>query len=175
MIIKSIILVKANKTTNIYKQNPACNGYYIISELGDVLQSDFSKSPLGFDNVDWFAKDIIKTGNKLAFYFKNTRKDTIKTNEDEEDYRINNICRFCEKNIESDKVGDHCLWLVNIEVQLRVHVILMLHKNKGNFIPFVNHSFNNYDCHLVFEKLVDKKMIKWNPELYLERMKKTYQ
>ena len=97
LIIKSTILVKANKTTNIYKQNPVCNGYYMISELDDVLQSDFSKSPLGFDNVDWFAKEIIKTGNKLAFYFKNTRKDTIKTNEDEGDYRINNICRFCEK------------------------------------------------------------------------------
>ena len=28
--------------------------------------------------------------------------------EDEEDYRINNICRFCEKNIQSDKSRDHC-------------------------------------------------------------------
>ena len=25
-----------NKTTNIYKHNPVCNGYYIISELNDV-------------------------------------------------------------------------------------------------------------------------------------------
>ena len=28
--------------------------------------------------------------------------------EDEEDFNKNNICRFCEKNIECDKVGDHC-------------------------------------------------------------------
>ena len=29
-----------NKTTNIYKQNPVLKGYYIISELEDVLKSD---------------------------------------------------------------------------------------------------------------------------------------
>ena len=28
-----------NKTTNIYKQNPVLNGYHIISELEDVLES----------------------------------------------------------------------------------------------------------------------------------------
>ena len=28
-----------NKTTNIYKQNPVLNGYYIESELEDVLKS----------------------------------------------------------------------------------------------------------------------------------------
>ena len=29
-----------NKTTNIYKQKPVLNGYYIISELNDVIESD---------------------------------------------------------------------------------------------------------------------------------------
>ena len=27
---------RVNKTTNIYKQNPVCNGYCILSELEDV-------------------------------------------------------------------------------------------------------------------------------------------
>ena len=44
----------------------------------------------------------------MTFYFKNTNEDTIMTKEDEEHYRKNNICRFCEENIESDKVRDHC-------------------------------------------------------------------
>ena len=30
------------------------------------------------------------------------------TEENEGDCRNNEICRFCDKNIESDKVGDHC-------------------------------------------------------------------
>ena len=43
----------------------------------------------------------------MAFYFKNTRKDIIMTEEDEEDYRIINVCQFGEKIIVSDKVRDH--------------------------------------------------------------------
>ena len=38
---------KGNKTTNIYKQNPVLNDYRIASELEDVLQSGYHKSPLG--------------------------------------------------------------------------------------------------------------------------------
>ena len=36
-----------NKTINIYKQNPVCNGYYILSELpNDILQSGYYHSVL---------------------------------------------------------------------------------------------------------------------------------
>ena len=97
-----------NKRTNIYKQNPVLNGYHIISELDDVLKNGYHKSPLGYDNVDWFVDEVIRLENKMAFYFKNTNKDIIMTEEDEEDNGNDNICRFCEKNIESDKVRDHC-------------------------------------------------------------------
>ena len=53
-------------------------------------------------------KKNIKLENKMFFYFKNTKKDIVMTKENEEDYRKNNICRFCEKEILSDKVRDHC-------------------------------------------------------------------
>ena len=62
-----------NKTTNIYKQNPVLNGYYIISELEDILKSGYYESPLGYNNVDWFVKQIIKLENKMAFYFKKNK------------------------------------------------------------------------------------------------------
>ena len=38
----------------------------------------------------------------MAFYLKNTNKDIFMTDKDEEDYKNNNVCRFCEKFIESD-------------------------------------------------------------------------
>ena len=41
-----------NKTFNIYMQNPLLNGYYIISELEDILKSGCHKSPLACNNVD---------------------------------------------------------------------------------------------------------------------------
>ena len=40
-----------NETTNSYKQNPVLNGYRIVSELEDVLKSDYYNAPLGYDNV----------------------------------------------------------------------------------------------------------------------------
>ena len=66
---------KVDKTTNNYKQNPVCNGYYIVSEMDDVLQSGYYESHLGYDNVDWFVDEIIKLEKEMAFYFENTKKD----------------------------------------------------------------------------------------------------
>ena len=43
-----------DKTTNIFKHNPACNDYHIVSELNDVSQSGYYSFPIGFDNVVWF-------------------------------------------------------------------------------------------------------------------------
>ena len=126
-----------NKTTNIYKQKPVLKGYYIISELEDVLKSGYYESLLGYDNVDWFVKEVIKLENKMAFYFKNTKNDIIMTKEDEEDFENNNICRFCEKEILSDKVRDHCNLtgryrgpshnVCNINVKQKIVILYHLH------------------------------------------------
>ena len=151
-----------NKTTNIYKQNPVLNGYYIISELEDVLKSGYYESPLGYDNVDWFVKEIIKLENKMAFYFKNTKKDIIMTEDDEEDYRNDNICRFCEKNIESDKVRDHCHLTGKYRGPSHNVCNINVKQKDSNFIPFAFHNFSNYDCHMFFKKLVDLKKDKVN-------------
>ena len=86
-----------NKTINIYQQNPVLNGYHIVSQLEDVLKSDYYKPPLGYNNVDWLVDEIIKLENKITFFFKNTSNDIIITEEDEEDFSNNNICRFCEE------------------------------------------------------------------------------
>ena len=81
-----------NKTTNNYKQNQVFNGYHIISELEDVLRSDYYKSPFGYNNVDWFVDEVIKLGNKMTFFFKNIKKNIIMTEEDEEVSKNINIC-----------------------------------------------------------------------------------
>ena len=68
-----------------------------MSELDEVLQTGFNESPLGYDNVEWFVDEVLKLEIKMAIYLKNTNKDTIMNEEDEENYRNNYICRFCEK------------------------------------------------------------------------------
>ena len=143
-----------NKTTNIYKQKPVLNSYYIISELEDVLESGYYESPLGYDNVDWFVQEIIKIENKMAFYFKNTKKDIIMKQEDEEDYKNNNICRFCEKEILSNKVRDHCHLTGKYRGPAHNTCNINVKQKDSNFIPFAFHNFSNYDCHMFFKRLV---------------------
>ena len=146
-----------NKTTNVHKQNPVLNGYYIVSEMEDVLKSDYYKSPLGHNNVDWFVDEVIKLENKTAFYFKNIKKDINMTDEDEEDYRNNNVCRFCEKEILSDKVRDHCHLTGKYRGVSHSECNINVTQKQSKFIPFIFHNFSNYDCHMFFKKLVDKK------------------
>ena len=146
-----------NKTTNIYKQNPVLNGYHIVSELEDVLKSDYYKCPLGYVNVDWFVDEVIKLENKMTFYFKNTKKYIIMTEKNEEDFINDNICRFCEKEIITDKVGDHCHLTGKYRGPAQSKCNINVTQKQSNFIPFILHNFSNYDCHMFFKKLVDKK------------------
>ena len=131
-----------------------------MSELEGVLKSEYYKSPLGYNNVDWFVNEVIKLENKMAFFFKNTKKDIIMTEKDEEDYRNNNIFRFCEKNNECDKFRDHCHLTGFYRGPAHNTCIINVTQKQSNFIPFVFHIFSNYDCHMFFKILVDKRMIK---------------
>ena len=70
--------------------------------MEDVLENGYYESPLGYNIVDWFVNQVLKLEITSAFYFKNTKKDIIMTQVDEDDFDNNNICRFCEKNIKSD-------------------------------------------------------------------------
>ena len=93
----------------------------------------------------------------MAFYFKNTKKDIIMTKENEEDHRNNKICRFGEKNIESDKVRDHCHLTGFYRGPAHSICNINLTQDQSNFIPFIFHNFSNYDWHMFFKKLVDLK------------------
>ena len=107
--------------------------------------------------MDWFVNEVFKLEKKMAFYFKNTNKDIIMTQEIEEVYRSINICRFCEKNIESDEVGDHCQLTGKYRGPAHNTCIFNITQDRKNFILFIFHIFSSYDCHLFFKKLVDKK------------------
>ena len=146
-----------NKTTNIYKQIPVCNGYEIGSELENVLKSGCYKSPLGYKNVDWFVDENIKLEKKDDFYFRNTSKDIIMTQEHEEDFEIIIFCRFCEKQIIDSKVGVHCHLIGKYRGPAHSKCNIIVKQSQSIFIKGILHNFSNYDSHLFFKKLVDKK------------------
>ena len=92
----------------------------------------------------------------MAFYFKNTKKDIIMTEKDEI-IEIITFADFVEKNIKSDKVRDHCHLTGKYRGPAHNTCNINVTQKQSNFIPFIFHNFSNYDCHLFFKKLVDKK------------------
>ena len=83
----------------------------------------------------------------MAFYFKNTKRDIIMTEKDE-DYKNNNIFRFCEKEILSDKVHDHCHLTGKYRGPAHNVCNINVKQKDCNFVPFVFHIFSNYGCSL---------------------------
>ena len=125
--------------------------------MEDVLESGYYETPLGYDNVDWLVKEVIKLENKMAFYFENTKKDIIISKEKEEDFKKNNTCRFCEKEKLSDKVRDHCHLTGKYRGPAHNTCNINVKLKDSNFIPFAFNNFSNYDCHMFFKRLVDLK------------------
>ena len=93
----------------------------------------------------------------MGFYFKNTKEDIVMTEQDEEDFDNDNICRFCEKEIISDKVRDHCHLTGKFRGAAHNTCNMNVKQKDSNFIPFAFHNFSNYDCHMFFKRLVDSK------------------
>ena len=79
------------------------------------------------------------------------------TRKDEEVYRNENICRFCEKHIESDKVRGLCRFTAKYRGPAHNSCTIDVTQKQSNFIPFTLHIFSKYDCHMFFKELVEKK------------------
>ena len=79
------------------------------------------------------------------------------TGEDEEDFKNINICQFCEKNVESNKVTDHFHLTGENRGPAHSKCIINVTQKQSIVIPFTFHIFSNYDCHMFFKILVDKK------------------
>ena len=87
------------------------------------------------------------------------------TEKDEEDYKNINISRFCEKHFESDKVRDHCHLTAKYRGPAHNTCNINVTQKQSSFLPFIFHNFSNYDCHMFFKKLVDKKKNKVDFEI----------
>ena len=77
------------------------------------------------------------------------------TEDHEEDYGIINFCRFCGKEILSDKNRDHCHLTGKYRGPAHNTCKRNVIEEDSSFIPFAFHNFSNYDCHMFFEKTVD--------------------
>ena len=76
--------------------------------------------------------------------------------EHEEHYRNIFICGLCRKHIESDKVRGHCRLTGNYRGPAHQKRNGNVTQKQNKFISLTFHNFSNYDCHLLFNKLVGK-------------------
>ena len=76
---------------------------------------------------------------------------------DKEDFENKNICRFCEKEILSDKIRDHCHLTGEYRGPAHNTCNTNVKQKDSNFIPFVFHNYSRYDSHMFFKRLVDLK------------------
>ena len=90
----------------------------------------------------------------MVFYLlKNTKKDFIMIQEDEEDFDSNNICRFCEKkDIKSDKVRDHCHLTGKYRRPAHNTCDINVQQKHSQFTPLELHNFSNYIYHIFLKK-----------------------
>ena len=110
----------------------------------------------------------------MAFYFKDTKKDITMTEEDKEGFGNINTCRFCEKDIESDEIRDHCHLTGNYRGLAHNTCNIYVTQQQTNIIPFVFHNFSNYDCRMFFEKLVDLENDKVKFKIILKQTKNRF-
>ena len=149
-----------NKTTKVYKQNPVLNGYEIVSELEDVLKRGYYKSLLGYDNVDWFVDEIMKLEKRIAFFFKKKNKERyLFDGGKRKNLETITFVGFVKEKL-SEKVRDHCYLTGKYRSPAQNTCKINVTQDKSKIILFMFHKFSNYDCHLFFKKLADKRKIK---------------
>ena len=96
------------------------------------------------------------------------------TEEVEEQYRNSNICRFCEKNIESDKVRDHCNLISKYRGLAHSICNINLTEKQSIFYTICISNSSDHDFHLFFKDIVVEKMMKKNLKSYLKQTKNKF-
>ena len=119
--------------------------------MEDFLKIGYHKSPLSCNNSDWLVDEVMKLGKKMAFCFKNTKKDIIMTEKDEEDFEIINLCRFCEKEIIDNKDRNHCHLTGKYKGPAHSICNFNVTQKQSNFILSIFHKFSDYGCHMFFK------------------------
>ena len=65
--------------------------------------------------------------------------------------------QFVKKNIECDKIRDHCQLTGKYRGLAHSGCNNNVTQKQSSFIPFIFHIFSKYVCHLFFKTIVDKK------------------
>ena len=148
-------------TDKLFVNKPAAIVYNILKnpDYDNLnLENDGYIKYFGEDCVEWFINEMLEIEGYMKTYFKNELEinfDTIPENYDQ------TTCWLCEKEFkprdlkENPIVKDHCHLTGKVRGLAHNSCILNTRKAHTSFLPILFHNFSGYDCHLIFEKLVN--------------------
>ena len=141
------------------------------------LEKDGYIKYFGEDCVEWFIKEMLEIESYMKTYFKNELE--INTNKIPENFD-ESICWLCEKKFQSKEnsiVKHHCHLTGRFRGLAHNSCNLNTQKVHTSFVPILFHNFSGYDCHLIFEKLINmatEKNIKINENDIIAKSSENY-
>ena len=148
-------------TDKLFVNKPIAIGYNIVKHPDYdnlILEKDGYNKYFGEDCVEWFINEMMEIEAYMKNYFKNEIEinlDTIPKSLDQ------TTCWLCEKEFklkdvkENPFVKDHCHLSGKFRGLAHNNCNLNARKAHTSFVPILFHNFSGYDCHLIFEKLVN--------------------
>ena len=148
-------------TDKLFINKPVATGYNIVKnpDYDNLnLEKDGYIKYFGEDCVEWFINEMLETESYMKTYFKNELEiilDTIPENYDQ------TTCWLCEKEFkpkdvkDNPIVRDHCHLTGKFRGLAHNNCNLNTRKAHTSFVPILFHAYSSYDCHLMFEKLVN--------------------
>ena len=160
-----------NVRDKLFVNKPVAIGYNIVRnpyyENLNLEKEGYIKY-FGEDCVEWFINEMLEIEGYMKNYFENEPEyiiDTIPENYDQ------TTCWLCEKDFklrdvkDNPIVKDHCHLTGKFRGIAHNSCNLNTRKAHTSLIPILFHNFSGYDCHIIFEKLVNmasKKKYKIN-------------
>ena len=167
----------------MFVNKPVAIGYNIVKNLEYEnlnLEKDGYSNLFGEDCVEWFINEMLEIECYLKYYFKNELQVNLNTIPENYDQTT---CWLCEKEFklkdvkENPVVKDHCHSTGNVRGLAHKKSNLNTRKAHTSFVPILFHNFSGYDCHLIFEKLVNmatKKNIKIKENDIIAKLSEKY-
>ena len=139
-----------NTPNVLFKQIPIAVGYYEISPFGNNYSSYF-----GTDCTKWFVNKMLTLEKIASKYFKTNLELQI-TPQEEESFQLAEECWLCEKPLGGEKARDHDH--LTGKYRGAAHNICNINckQRSSSFVPIFFHNFSGYDCHLIFEELLNE-------------------
>ena len=148
-------------TDKLFVNKPVAIGHNIVKNRDCEnlnLEKDGYIKYFGEDCVEWFINEMLE----IEIYMKDVFKNELEINHDtiSENYDQTN-CWMCKKKFrpkdkkENPTGKDHCHLTGRFRGLAFINCNLNTRKAHTSFVPILFRNFSGYDCHLIFEKLVN--------------------